>query len=99
MRAGLGMAVAAVALAALAGCISVKAPERIVVGGGEPPPTVDSSRVPPTATHEEARRELEKAYADIRYLERENARLAQKADEYKRERDDCRKRLKRYEKD
>ena len=61
-----------ITLACAAGCISVKAPERINIGGSPP---VDSSRVPPTANHEEARRELAKAYQRIQELERENARL------------------------
>lgn len=82
----------------VSGCVQIKAPERINIGG-EPPPPVDSSRVPPTSTHEEARAELVKAYQNIQYLEQQNARLRSKADEYKRERDECRKQLKKYEKD
>ena len=68
------------------GCVSVRAPERIDIGSSRPEP-VDSRRVPYTATHEEARRELEKAYQNIAYLERENERLARRAQQYKRERD------------
>ncbi len=99
MRTVLALAVAAVALGGACGCISVKAPERIEIGGSDRPAPVDSNRVPPTATHEEARAELEKAYANLRYMEQENARLERKAAEYKRERDEARKRLERYEND
>lgn len=75
---------------ATCGCVSVKAPERIVIGGSARPEPVDSSRVPDTATHDEARRELVKAYQNLQYLERENDRLAKQAADYKRERDECR---------
>ena len=95
----IGLWVIAGLLAALAGCVNVKAPERIVIGGDDRPPPVDSGRVPQTATHAEAQRELEQAYANVQYLERENVRLREKAEEYKRERDEARKRLKRYEQD
>lgn len=80
------------------GCVSVKAPERIEIGGGSPPP-VDSSRLPPTQTHQECRDELVRAYQNIQHLERENAELRQKVEKHKRERDECRQRLKRYEDD
>jgi len=94
-----GFAVLAIGLLMLvSGCVQIKAPERINIGT-EPPPPVDSRRIPPTTTHEEARAELEKAYQNIQYLEQQNARLRNKADEYKRERDECRKRLKKFEDD
>ncbi len=80
------------------GCVNVKAPERIDIGGGRPEP-VDTSRVPPIATVEQGREELAKAYQNIQYLEQENQRLRKKADDYKRERDTARKRLEKYEKD
>ena len=86
------------ALIGTAGC--VKAPERIEVNvGGNRPPPVDSSRVPEPTTLEEARAELLKAYQNIEYLERDSARLSEKADKLKRERDDCRHRLKKLEGD
>ena len=72
------------------GCVSVKAPERIDIRNGSRPEPVDTSRIPPTNSHEHARQELAKAYQNIQYLERENQRLERKAAEYKRERDDCR---------
>lgn len=87
------------ALVALTGCL--KLPERVDVRVGENnrPPPVDSSRVPEPRSLEEARHELTKAYQNIQYLERDNARLQEKADKYKQERDEARKQLKRYEKD
>jgi len=81
-----------------AGCVSVKTPEKIEIGASVPD-SVDSSRLPQTASHEECRQELYKAYQNIQYLERENQHLKQKADKYKRERDECRKRLEKFEKD
>lgn len=81
-----------------AGCVT--APERIDVRvGSDRPAPVDSSRVPRPTTLEEARGELNRAYQNLQYLERENARLGEKATKYKSERDDCRRRLKKYEDD
>lgn len=89
---------AAGVLIGLAGCVT--APERIDVNlGSSRPEPVDSSRVPATASHEEARHELVKAYQNIQYLERENARLAEKAARYESERDDCKDRLEKHEDD
>ena len=100
MRKCLMSLVAVGLLVGLAGCVSVKAPERITVGGGRSrPEPVDSDRVPHPDTLDEAQRELNRAYANLQYLERENARLGDKAAKYKRERDDCRDRLERYEDD
>ncbi len=82
------------------GCIRAKAPERIDIRVGDPGPTrVDPGRVPQPRTLEEAQRELDLAYANLRQLEQDNARLHRKADEYKRERDDYKKRVKKLEKD
>ncbi len=81
---------AAVGLVLVSGCLSVQAPREINIGGNSS--NVDSSRVPETASHEEARAELRKSYAYIRELEDKKA-------EYKRERDRYKKRLKKYEDD
>jgi len=90
----------------LAGCVSVKAPETVSVGGSSRPEPVDSSRVPATSSHEEARHELAKAYQNIQYLEKENAKLERKVVKYKRSRErckdqleECEDRLKKYEDD
>lgn len=84
----------------LAGCVSVKAPERIDtrVGSSRPEP-VDSSRVPDPQTLEEARHELRKAYANIQWLEREVADLEEDKADYKRERDKYKDKLEDYEDD
>ena len=81
---------------ATAGCVSVKAPETIEIGGRGRPEPVDSSRVPATASHEEARYELQKAYRHIQWLERDNQRWREKAAEYKRERDEYKHQRDRY---
>jgi hypothetical protein len=79
------------------GCVSVRAPENIDIGSGQRsrPADVDSSRVPPTGSHEEARAELTKAYQQIQYLEDQLARCERKlhdarkkADKYERKYDD-----------
>jgi hypothetical protein len=92
-------AVLAAAWWAATGCVNAKAPERISVNVGGAPEPVDPSRLPATPTLEDCRGELAKAYQNIQYLERENAKLREKSDNYKHERDECRKRLKKLEKD
>lgn len=88
------------------GCVSVKAPERIDVGGSRRPEPVESSRVPNPRTLEEARAELRKAYANIQWLEDEAADLdkdkagyKRERDKYRKQRDDCEDRLEKYEDD
>ena len=49
------------------GC--VQAPERIDIDLGGGRDRVDTSRVPPTSSHEEARQKLAEAYNRIDYLE------------------------------
>jgi hypothetical protein len=104
-RAGLLSIAAGLALA-VAGCFSVKAPREINVGGSSRPEPVDSSRIPATASHEEARAELHKAYAYIQWLERKNAELEEdkadckrERDKYKRQRDEYKDRLEDREDD
>ena len=60
---------------------------------------MDTNRVPQPATLAEAQAELNKAYQDIQALQDDNARLNEKADKLKRERDDCRHKLKKFEKE
>ena len=76
----------------LAGCVSVKAPESISVG--DHPRRIDSSRVPPTQSHEEARRLLGEAYERNRYLEAKVAELEREKEELKEERDEYKRRYK-----
>lgn len=89
---------AALPVAALlsAGCVTV---DRPLVEVRQEPEPVDSRRIPVTRTHEEARGELTRAYSRIQQLERDNAALQRDRERYKRERDECRDRLKRYEDD
>lgn len=84
-----GSALLFVTTSLFTGCLNVKAPEQINVGTH--PQRVDSSRVPPTRSHEEARQLLARAYERNRYLEakaselkRDNKKLKQERDEYKR---------------
>jgi len=83
-------------LAATAGCVSAKAPERININMGGRPEPVDSSEVPDPQTLEEARVELRKAYANIRYLEGEVEDLEEDKAKYKHERDKYKKERDRY---
>jgi hypothetical protein len=76
------------------GCVNID--PNVKVDMRSRPEPVDSSRVPQTASHEEARRELNKAYQNIQWLERELARQERKKDEYKRERDRYKKQRDRY---
>lgn len=78
------------------GCVSVSAPREVHVGSGGPPP-IDSSRVPETNSHAEAREELIKAYQNVRYLEDELADCRSDRKECERELDRCEDRLERYE--
>ncbi|MBP7936558.1 MAG: hypothetical protein KA354_18105 [Phycisphaerae bacterium] len=76
----------------LGGCVSVKAPESISIGNH--PHRVDSSRVPPTQSHDEARQRLGEAYERNRYLEAKVEKLEREKDELKRERDEYKRRYK-----
>ena len=76
-----------ISLVGAAGCVNVRPPD-IQIGTGPPPEDVDASRVPPTATHEEARAELEKAYRQLRYLEDRVRRLEADNRELEAERDE-----------
>lgn len=89
---------------ACAGCVSVKAPREINVGSSGKPAHVDSGHVPATSSHEDCRQELDKAYQNIRYLERKVGDLERKVKKCEREKevreDDlerCKDRLERYE--
>lgn len=69
------------AVALASGCVNVRAPENIQIGSGPHPADVDSSRVPKTRTHDQARAELVKAYQQIRYLEHERDRCKDKLED------------------
>ena len=78
-------------------CVSARAPD-IYINTGPPPEDVNSAQVPVTSTHEEARAELEKAYGQIRYLEHENDRLADKVKKEKERADEYKRKYKRLKK-
>lgn len=78
----------------LVGCVNVRTPD-VQINMRPPPDDLDSSQVPPTATHEEARAELIKAYKHIRYLEHQNARLREKREDARQERDEYKRKYKR----
>jgi hypothetical protein len=88
-------------LLSVTGCVNVTPPDVYIKADAQPPPDIDSSKVPETRTHEEARQELVKAYSYIRYLERKLARADEDRDRYKRERDEYKDKYKhlkdRYE--
>ena len=76
----------------LAGCVSVKAPEKISIG--DHPHRVDSTRVPRTRSHEEARQRLAEAHERIHYLEAKVTRLERDKEKLKTERDEYKRRYK-----
>ena len=79
-------------------CVNARAPEHIYIGGSGPAAQdVDSSRVPATRTHEEARAELVKAYDQIRYLEHENDSLRRKYEDAKADKEEYKRKYKRLE--
>ena len=86
-----------VASMAMAGCVSVKAPERINVNGRSHRGTTNTRSVPHTTSHEDARRKLAQAHAEIDELRARNQRLERKERELKQDNDDCERRLDRCE--
>lgn len=81
--------------ASLAGCINVKAPEQINVGSRPGRRSIDTSSVPPTRSHQEARQKLAQAYDRISYLEAKNDDLKEDKRELKEERDEYKRKYKR----
>ncbi len=70
-------------LLVLSSCVNVKAPENIDIGSGGGRSYSNSSRNPNPQTLDEAKAELNKAYARIDYLEKKNADLEQDKQKYK----------------
>ncbi len=85
------------ASSAMWGCVSVKAPERISVNGRSHRGSTNTRSVPHTTSHEDARRRLAEAYAEIDELRARNSRLERKERELKQDNDDCERRLDRCE--
>ena len=76
-------AAAVLGLVILSSCVNVKAPENIEIGSGGGRAYSSSSRNPNPQTLDEAKAELNKAYARIDYLEKKNADLEQDKQKYK----------------
>jgi len=90
-----GIVVAGIAVVVLdGGCVNVKAPEQISVGNGGSS-KIDSTRIPPTANHEEAKRELRRAYYEINRLKKEIEDLEEDKDELKAEREEYKRKYDR----
>lgn len=85
LRVGL---VVASGMIATAGCVEVKAPEEIHVNQSPGRAPIDTSRIPPTGSHEEARQRLAEAYQRIQYLEGKVHSLERDKQELKHERDE-----------
>ncbi len=82
---------------AVTGCVNVKAPDEINIGGGHRK-SFDAGKVPITASHKQARRELIRAYEEIRALQSRVRKLEDDRSRYKRERDEYRHKYKREKK-
>ncbi|MCK6458092.1 MAG: hypothetical protein L6Q92_16380 [Phycisphaerae bacterium] len=94
-RRAAGLLSAMLAAGWVAGCVDIKAPERIEIGSGSRGEDVDSSRVPEPRDMEEARSELRRAYRQIQYLERRVSGLEKDKRELKEERDDYKRKYER----
>lgn len=76
------------------GCVNVHGLEDVSVDAGHRPRRIDTSRVPPTHSHEEARRRLAEAYERNRYLEHKVEKLEKDKRELKAERDEYKQKYK-----
>ncbi len=79
----------------LAGCVNIDTPDQINVGSSSGRRPIDSSRVPPTKSHEEARQKIAQSYERIRYLEAKVRDLEKDKDELKDKRDEYKRKYKR----
>ncbi|MFQ5424483.1 MAG: hypothetical protein ACE5F9_10945 [Phycisphaerae bacterium] len=82
---------------AATGCVNVKAPDEISIGGGHRN-SLDADKVPVTASHKQARRELIKAYEEIRALQSRVRKLEDDRSRYKHERDEYKHKYKQEKK-
>ncbi len=75
----------------LAGCLSVRAPERIEIGSSRSRAyRGDSSKAPATRDHAHAREELKRAYSRIAKLEERVSELKDEIDDLEEELEDAR---------
>jgi len=77
------------------GCVSVRGPDEIKVNAGYRPARIDSSHLPPTRNHEEARHRLAEAYERNQYLEHKVEKLEKKNRKLKEQRDEYKRKYKR----
>lgn len=87
IRAG-SLVLVCVGIVASVGCVSLEAPEQINVNQSPGRAPIDTSRVPPTRSHEEARHRLAEAYQRIDYLEAKVRDLDHDKEKLKRELDE-----------
>ena len=78
----------------LVGCVNVQAPD-VNVGSRPGRRQIDTSRLPPTRSHEEARQKLGEAYERIDYLEDKVGDLEKDKRKAKDERDEYKRKYKR----
>jgi hypothetical protein len=87
MLARCGLLAVILALGAF-GCIQTPREINVDASGWRSHEKVDTAQIPETRTHEEAKAELRKAYAEIDRLKDENAKLKRKNDELKKKHGD-----------
>ncbi len=85
---GLGILIALAWVFNLSGCVSINDPKGFDITGVGAPKRIDSTHVPPTNTHAEARRLLEEAYERNGYLEERCAKLEAENRKLEAERDE-----------
>ncbi len=80
------------------GCVSVKAPERIDIDRGRARRRpIDTRSIPSTSSHEDARRKLGEAHAEINDLRAKNRNLEKDKRELKQDVKECERQLDRCE--
>ncbi len=84
--------IAAVALVGSAGCVNVKAPERINIGGDEVYSQPPSSDIPPSDPDSitDLRRENKQLRERLAWLEKQNRKLDKKINDLKKDKDELR---------
>lgn len=93
-----GLAWGCLGLGLLVGCLNVQAPEKIEIGSGRGREPIDTSRIPETRSHEEARQKLAEAYERIKYLEGKVNSLEKDKRELKKDKEDIKDKYEREKK-
>lgn len=79
----------------LTGCVNVKAPDEVNIGSSRGRQPIDTTRLPATRSHEEARQRLAEAYERIDYLEDRVRDLEDDKRELKDDREEYKRKYKR----